>query len=292
MIFFYLCKQQVPLPNILKTIFVVGMGYALITLVQQVTYPITPFGTRAVGSAYSDFFSGGVEKRMGFYRFSVGGLYYGVLAFFFVLVSFRLPHKRLLLVILGASIVACGNRQTMFSVFVSVVYYYLFSKNVKNKYLILVMLLIVVFFLYVSADAIFGKLVNIEGDLEDGRMPSYIFYWDKITDSPLAFLLGNGLPNSASSYGQQIDVYDNFRVTPSDIGIVGTMYYWGGIYVVAYLVAAIKWLKDGRLPILYKAIILSFLLCCPIAGFLWEIDGFMLQGIIFYLCDANVRLKV
>ena len=88
------------------------------------------------------------------------------------------------------------------------------------------------------------------------------------------------------------DYYGDFHVTPSDIGIVGTMYYWGAIYVITYLLIMFRWLMNRRLSLFYKAILLSFLICCPIAGFLWEIEGFMLQGLLFYLCDRETYTQI
>lgn len=287
LIYFYLCKKQLPLESVVKTIFIVGMGYCLITLFQQITYPIAPFGSRTIGSAFATDLFAGIERRMGFWRFMVGGLYYGVLALFFVVRS-SVPYRKILILLLFLSIVASGNRQTIFSVFISLVFYYAFSKNVSNKWLIILFTCVICLFVYMFADSIFGRLTNVSGDLEDGRMPSYIFYWQEITKSPMAFLLGNGLPNGASSYGMRADYYGNFHVTPSDIGIVGTMYYWGGIYVISYLFVMIRWLVNKHLSLFYKAILISFLICCPIAGFLWEIEGFMLQGLLFYLCDRDI----
>ena len=288
LLFFYLSKKSIPLGKIYKTVFVVGLIYAIITLTQQITYPFAPFGERTVGTAYTDQIAGGVERRMGFYRFMVGGLYYGVFAFFFVLDSTHIRKRKMLLILLALGIVACGNRQTMFSVFVSMVYYYLFSRNVKNKSLIFIGIIIVSLFVYLFADAIFGRLMNVSSDMEDGRMPSYLFYWGQIIQSPLTILFGNGLPNAASEYGMRIDRFENHSVTPSDIGIVGTMYYWGVLYCLVYFFYAVKWLFNKNLSTVYKAIILSFLICSPIGAFLWEINGFMLQGLLFYLCNADV----
>lgn len=291
LLYFYLSKKRLPLDSIVKTVFVVGMGYCMITLLQQITYPIAPFGSRAIGSAYATDKIGGVERRMGFWRFMVGGLYYGVLALFFVVRS-SVPYRKILFLLLFLSIVASGNRQTIFSVFISLVFYYAFSKNISNKWLIMLFTCVVCLFVYIFADSIFGRLTNVSGDLEDGRMPSYIFYWQEIIKSPMAFLLGNGLPNGASSYGMRADYYGDFHVTPSDIGIVGTMYYWGAIYVITYLLIMFRWLMNRRLSLFYKAILLSFLICSPIAGFLWEIEGFMLQGLLFYLCDREIYTQI
>lgn len=287
LVYFYLLHKKVSLPSVLKTILVVGCIYMAITLIQQITYPLAPFGGRTVGTAYAEEKALGVERRMGFYRFSVGGLSYCILAVFIVLAN-KVRHRKVLLVLLSLGVVASGNRQTMFSVFVAVVYYYLFSKNVKHKFIIMAVIFIACIFVYTFADAIFGKLTNVGGDLESGRMPSYIFYSDKIMQSPLAFLFGNGLPGN-SEYGLRIDIYENFHVTPSDIGLVGTAYYWGVLYVGTYLFLMLRWLVNKRLSTVYKAIVLSFLVCSPIASYLFEIEGFLLHGILFYLCDLDVH---
>lgn len=289
LVYFYLSQKNIPLPVIVKTVFVVGISYALITLIQQVTYPFAPFGSRTVGSSYDSDKMGGVEIRMGFWRFMVGGMYYAVISLFFC-VKDRLSHKKLVVFILALSIVASGNRQTMFSVFSAIIVYLLFSRNVKHKWAIAFFICLGCIFLYTFADVIFGRLLDVGGDFEEGRMPSYLFFWNEITHSPMSFLMGNGLANSASLYGQEKYYYDNFPVTPSDIGIVGTMYFWGFIYVLVYLVSVIRFLFNRKLDVFYKSILLSFLICCPIARFLWEFDGFMLQGVLFYLCDRNINL--
>ena len=287
LVYFYLSYKKVPLPSILKTILVVGCIYMALSLIQQVTYPFAPFGKRTVGTEYAENKALGVERRMGFYRFSVGGLSYCILSLFIVLAN-NVRHRKGLLLLLSLGIVASGNRQTMFSVFVAAVYYYLFSKDVKYKFLIMAVIFVACIFVYTFADAIFGRLVNVGDDLESGRMPSYIFYYDLIVQSPLALLLGNGLPGN-SAYGMRQDIYEGFRVTPSDIGLVGTTYYWGALYVGAYLFFMLRWLFHKRLSATYKAMVLSFLVCSPIASYLFEIEGFILHGILFYLCDLDVH---
>lgn len=289
LIYFYLWYKKLSSETVLYTILLVGLIYVAITLIQQITYPFAPFGGRTIGSNYSENFSGGVERRMGFYRFAVGGLYYGILAFFIVLAN-KLRHRKVLLLLLAVGIVASGNRQTMFSVFISVIYYYMFDKHIRYRGMIMFLMVLMGGFLYVFSDSIFGRLSNVGEDLEAGRMPSFIFYTEKILQSPLSFYLGNGLPGS-SEYGRRIDVYEGLLVTPSDIGIVGTAYYWGVLYVGIYLFFMFRWMMNKHLSTLYKAMVLSFLICSPIASFLFEIEGFLLQGILFYLCDLDIYSK-
>lgn len=287
MVYFYLLHKKVSLSSVLKTILIVGCFSTAITLIQQVTYPFAPFGERTVGTAYAEEKAMGVERRMGFYRFHVGGIYYCVLSIFIILAN-NVRHRVVLLFLFALGIVASGNRQIMFSVFAAVVYYYLFSKNVKHKFLIMSVIFIACIFVYTFADAIFGRLANVSGDLESGRMPSYIFYLDKIMQSPLAFLFGNGLPGN-SEYGLRIDIYENFHVTPSDIGLVGTAYYWGVLYVGVYIFFIVRWLLNKKLSIYCKAIFFTFLVMSPVGAFLFEIEGFLLQGILFYLCYLDVH---
>ena len=289
-IYFYLSQKQIPLSVIAKTVFIVGLGYTLITLLQQITYPFAPFGSRTLGSAYSSDKVGGVERRMGFWRFMVGGMYFAIIALFFCIRN-QISHKKIIVFLFILGIVASGNRQTMFSVFTGIIIFLLFSRNVKHKFLISITLCFGCVFLSLYADAIFGKLANVSGDLNGGRMPSYIFFWNKITNSSMSFWMGNGLGSSGSLYGSEENYYDNFPVTPSDIGIVGTMYYWGGLYVIAYIVCVVRYLLSRRLDVFYKAILFSFLVSCPIASYLWEFDGFMIQGLLFYLCDMDIVFK-
>lgn len=291
LVYFYLWNKKLSYQTILQTILLVGIIYMLITLVQQISYPFAPFGERTLGSGGDERFGGAVERRMGFYRFAVGGLYYCILSFFMILAS-KLRHRKVILLALSVGIVASGNRQTIFSIFISVIFYYMFEKQVKNKWLIMLLLISISGILYVFSNTIFGRLSNVEEDLESGRMPSYIFYIEKILQSPLSFWFGNGLPSSSSEYGQNIDVYGDFRVTPSDIGIVGTAYYWGVLYVGIYLLLMFRWMINKHLSTIYKAIVLSFILCCPIASFLFEIEGFLLQGILFYLCDLDINHNI
>lgn len=65
-------------------------------------------------------------------------------------------------------------------------------------------------------------------------MHSYIYYYNEITNNFVSFC-GNGLPSAHSMYGQIIPYFMGKPVTPSDIGMLGTWFYWGGVYVCTYL---------------------------------------------------------
>lgn len=285
--YFALWNKRVTLDQIYKVIFLVGLIYALLTLFQQVTYPFAPFGSRTIGTDYA-IMAGGIEKRMGFYRFSVGGMYYATIALFICLTYKKTNKNYIVMGILAISIIASGNRQTMFSVFLAFCYYVLYNKKVKHRFPIIVCLLVIIYLLYYYADAIFGSLVNVKDDFESARLVSVVFFWDEVTQNWLSFLFGNGLGHSSSAYGNEIYYVDGQRAIFSDVGMLGTMYLWGALYVAAYYILAVKMFFNKYLSAHLKAVLLSFLVASPIALFLFEIGGMLLQGILFYLCDLDI----
>ncbi len=285
--YFALWNKKVTLDQVYKVIFFVGLIYALLTLFQQVTYPFAPFGSRTIGTDYA-IMAGGIEKRMGFYRFSVGGMYYAAIALFICLTYKKTNKNYIVMGILAISIIASGNRQTMFSVFLAFCYYVLYNKKVKHRFPIIVCLLVIIYLLYYYADAIFGSLVNVKDDFESARLVSVVFFWDEVTQNWLSFLFGNGLGHSSSAYGNEIYYVDGQRAIFSDVGMLGTMYLWGALYVAAYYILAVKMFFNKYLSAHLKAVLLSFLVASPIALFLFEIGGMLLQGILFYLCDLDI----
>ena len=188
------------------------------------------------------------------------------------------------------SIIASGNRQTIFAVFLSICYYLFYNRNLKHKLPILLAISAFVLVIYIYADVWFGALVNIQSDYNEGRAGSVTFFWSQVTDNWLSFLFGNGLGHKSSTYGNTIYYTENGRKAIfSDIGILGTMYLWGILYVATYYILAIRTLSNRFLSVQFKAILLYFIVASPIAPFLFEIEGLFLQGLLFYLCDLNIQ---
>lgn len=287
--YFALWHKRVSLNHVYKVVFIVGFLYATITVIQQATYPFAPFGARTLGTDYASLM-GGVEKRMGFYRYSVGGLQYAVISLFLCLVCRRNIKNYMVIAFLIVSIIASGNRQTIFAVFLSICYYLFYNRNLKHKLPILLAISAFVLVIYIYADVWFGALVNIQSDYNEGRAGSVTFFWSQVTDNWLSFLFGNGLGHKSSTYGNTIYYTENGRKAIfSDIGILGTMYLWGILYVATYYILAIRTLSNRFLSVQFKAILLYFIVASPIAPFLFEIEGLFLQGLLFYLCDLNIQ---
>lgn len=291
LLYFVLYYKKINEQQCIKIICYIGIIYALITLLQQITYPFAPFGERTVGSKYAEvLFDGIVEKRMGFYRFGVGGLEYATAALFICIAQkFSNKHRKFIILCLALGIIACGNRQTMASVFVAYCYYILYRNNVKHKLLYIIFISSIIFILYSYRTTLFGSLTNVAEDLETGRSFSYIYYFNEYISSSLSIICGNGVGHASSSYGSETIYFNNKMVVLADIGMLGTLYYWGLIYVLTYILAIIRFLQNKYLDIHIKAIMLAPLLVSWISTPLWEFNGFLCQALLFYYADINIK---
>ena len=291
LLYFILWYKKINEQQCIKIICYIGIIYTLITLVQQITYPFAPFGERTIGSGYIENVAGGaIEKRLGFYRFMVGGISYAIAAFFICLAKkAHYKHMNLLVLCLVIGIIACGNRQTMASVFVAYWFYVLYRNNIKYRIVYTILIVCIILFLYSFRETLLGSLANVSEDLETGRSFSYIYYFNEYISNPLSIFLGNGVGHESSEYGSDVIYFDNHRVILSDIGMMGTLYYWGIIYVLTYFIAVFRFLKNRYLDSHLKAIMLTHILVSWISTPLWEFGGIIFQALLFYYCDINIK---
>lgn len=290
LIFFVLWKKKVTETQLVYAIIFMASVYTVIVLGQQLTgAAFAPFGGRTFGTGYTDLIAGGVEKRFGFYRFAVGGSVFAVFALIlYVSKKWRANTPMLILMILG--IVATGSRHEIAGAFCAVAYYYLFGRQVRYRYLYILLIIASVWIVTTYGEVLFGSLSHVSDDLEEGRAHSYIYYWGEITKNPLAFLCGNGLAASASKYSLNADQYFMDKpITPSDIGLVGTWYYWGGIYVFTYVLMSLRLLLSKHLSVYLKAIIVYFLAISWVVTPLWEITAMTVQGFLLYYCELDIQ---
>lgn len=292
LLYFVLWYKKVTELTIYKVILFIAVGYSLLTIIQQVTYPFAPFGDRTLGTAQALYRGGEVERRFGFYRYALEGVSYAVISFI-LLIDQKMKSKynckqKFLISILIIGIIAAGNRQTIAATFISCCYLYFFYSKSKNRILILLVAITIMFTLYMYSDVLLGKLGNFSEDLEGGRAHSYLYYWINFVDNWMSFMMGNGVGHESSVYGNTKEYIGGKVVILSDIGILGTAYLWGIFYVLCYYTLCLKLFFNKHLDLGYKAVILSFLLPTWVASPLWEINGMLLQALLIYMCDRNI----
>lgn len=288
LLYFVLHKKNTTFEECTKTIYYIAIGYAIISIIQQFTYPFAPFGERTVGSAYSErFFSEGVERRFGLYRFSVYGVYYAVLLLFLSLRK-KIIISKAFSFILFIGIAAYGSRQiiayTLLGVFII-----LANQKGKLKLLSVLCYTTIIFIVFNSLRTSEQELMDVSSSLEEGRLHSYIYYYNEFTHNIISMIFGHGLPHASSEYGKTIPVFMNKVVTFSDVGVLGSAYLFGGIYVVIYLILMIKFLIHKNLDLGLKCMALFFILLSPISSPLWEIKGMTFQALFIYICELNIQ---
>lgn len=293
LLYFVLWKKKITEQQIVKVIFYIALCYTIISLVQQITYPIAPFGSRTVGSRYTEIlFDGTVEKRLGLYRFGIGGVEYAK-ATVFIVIAYKCgilyKNYKFLVFLLIISIISTGSRQTMASVFAAYCYYLIYKNNVKYKIGYIILISCIILFLYSFRETLFGSLSNVSEDLESGRSFSYIYYFNDYISSNLSIICGNGVGHESSTYGSEDIYFNDNRVILADIGMMGTLYYWGAIYVFVYFIAIIRFLRNKYLDTHLKAIMLAPILIAWIGTPLWEFKGMIFQALLFYYCDINIK---
>ena len=288
LMYFVLSIKKTTEKQLVYVVVCMGLIYAFIVLLQQITYPFAPFGERTLGTAYANRFEDGVERRFGFYRFAVGGYVFAVFALLLYF-AHQWRTNKIIVILLFFSIIATGNRQTIVSTLIAIVCYYILNVRTRKKYFYISILLILALFVYNCVTKIGGIFANVSDDLEEGRMHSYIYYYNEITNNFVSFFCGNGLPSAHSMYGQIIPYFMGKPVTPSDIGMLGTWFYWGGVYVCTYLFFIIRLCMNKYLDHFLKAYALFFLLTIWVSTPLWEIWGMAFQAMFIYYCELNIR---
>lgn len=142
---------------------------------------------------------------------------------------------------------------------------------------------------YAYKDAIFGSLLDVQDDYEEGRSFSYAYYSQEYLSNWMSILFGNGLGHKSSIYGNTIEYFEGKRVILADIGILGTLYYWGAIYVFTYIVLLLRLFFSKWLATSYKSYIVYIFLRLLVITPLWEFAGMVEQGLFVYLCFANIN---
>lgn len=146
LMYFVLSIKKTTEKQLVYVVVCMGLIYAFIVLLQQITYPFAPFGERTLGTAYANRFEDGVERRFGFYRFAVGGYVFAVFALLLYF-AHQWRTNKIIVILLFFSIIATGNRQTIVSTLIAIVCYYILNVRTRKKYFYISILLILALYL-------------------------------------------------------------------------------------------------------------------------------------------------
>lgn len=288
--FFLLYIINIKEADILKIIWYLGVGWCMVEIIQQFTYPQIWFATR-IGENNNT-----IEIRNGIYRFNIIGREFGLLMLFYTFVKYLQTHKTkyILGILIGLTgIYLLATRQIIVATAFSLLYGFFLSKKINLISTIGIGFIILL--IYLNSDRLFGEYIEKTSEqLSDTniRLLSYEYYGISQNGGNLfQILLGNGCPGRNSQYAIEInkleEVYGLFR---ADIGIVGMYSQYGLLYVINILAFFMYCFKMRKYIDLYLRMFIIFMITTSIM--LWHFglnfERISIMCLILYLIDKSI----
>ena len=287
--FFFLFLVKPKEEQIVKIFCMLGVCWSCIELLQQFTYPTYWFATRG------DTINSSIEIRNGIYRYGVLGNQFGLILLFYCFEKFMLEKsKKYLLGIIIAliGIYLLATRQIIAMSIVCLLAGLFMMKKISVGSLVVIAMMSVA--IYVNADALFGKFIEMTESVDEDyiRFLAYEFYGITYNKgSILAFLLGNGNPYPPSAYSQEIDKYEqSLGLWRADIGIVGMYSWYGIIYVIMILWFFIYVFKNRKYIDVYLQMYVLYMAGTSIMlhHFAYKLSNVIIGCFILYLIEINI----
>lgn len=298
LIYFYLHKVKVSEQTIIKAFSIFALIIVGLQIIQQFTYPVADFGvyTPEIMQAF-----GHTEKasmRNGIYRFWVnqnGYVTMVVLLFFLIKLKDHFSIQKMIFVLLmSVSIYLTLTRQVMASAGFVVILALLKIKTRKDLIKSFVFIGLLAFGGYYFSDVLFGELseqTQDEANEDNIRVFSYLFYWEKITENAVTFMLGNGMAGNVGPFKKLMDLWQfDYGYWTVDIGVVGFWFHYGLIYVIGFFYASYLLLLRHRKDVpgyLCLLVLFTFIMSVMIFPY-WGSFCYFYWPFIFYLYDLHL----
>lgn len=275
---------------------VMGIIWAIITVVQQFTYPHILFSTRDISDKFFDYSS---ETR-GVLRINIAGIWFGFFSLITIInkLKIRLKWTNLFwLVLLGMGVVFLGARQYLTAIILIFILSLCFSfvnEKYSSRYRLLLITLPIMFWMFNNYTFINTLIMLTKNELLEPqdyiRLLSINYYLFNYWPDWICVLIGNGWEHSFSTYGQEIyGIWDSYHYYREDIGIIGALNKFGLFYIIVistllYKVFFKVKVHPNKRYIKLIFILLFFLLFTAQDWFSNEYSILFL-AIIFYLID-------
>jgi hypothetical protein len=287
---------------IIKVLLLYSLIMLAIMIIQQFTYPDALFGIMNDEAMIEYGRKEDVETRNGLYRFLIHqNGYTAVPVLLFYLTLLKNHFKTKYMIVAFTMIVAVYlslTRQVMVScLFVVIVSVISSNKNNKRglKIWYFVIIILITYLIYVFSDALFGEIVETTKEHMDSdyiRVFAYIFYWEKICENGLTFILGHGIARSGSFLDQFYYWQEELHLYSCDIGIIGIWFHFGIVYVLIYLYSLYKIFNYRKKLPSYIILFTVYTALMSIMIFpFWYTPpkNFFIWSLIFYICDCHIN---
>ncbi|WP_300770754.1 hypothetical protein [uncultured Bacteroides sp.] len=233
LVYFLLLKKHINSDTIISLFLFWGTIIGCVFILQQIFPENAVFGVFNEKQMIESGLTDNVSQRNDLFRYRLDAFFY--VSYFCCFYSWDKLQNKLtisnlvIFVFFLMSIYMYLARQILFIVLL-VIITSIFVKKFKLK--ILLPILLFGYIVYMYSDILFDSLLeSAQDDISSDyiRFLSYSFFWDKSTDNPIVFLIGNGhMPDLELNWG------NNYGFFASDIGIVGALYYYGVLWIIAY----------------------------------------------------------
>ncbi len=289
-LYFVLIKFQISEENTIKMLYIFAFMYTFLELFQQFTYPIYWFSGRSVLDS-----TGALEVRLGMYKFYISGIHLLFIPLFHSWEQLlnKLNRKHIvyfLILVLGLYVFLA--RKFVFSFLITVGISFFLGKRIKWYYWFIIIISFIA--VYVFSDQVFGNYIEkTRSELSDDdfvRFQSSIFYSHYFKD-PLCYIFGNGIDYPLSSYGKEIQYYqDYYGFYRADIGILAYFSFYGIVGLVSVILFIFFIIKRWRtIPFYLKLYLIFNLLQTSIAFPLNSIIGTFSFAIFLYLLEFKFQ---
>jgi hypothetical protein len=243
--YFVLLIFDIPSERIIKMMILVGLAWASLTIIQQVTYPIYYFYSREDSDSYSIY-------RGGVYRYMIYGQQYGAFFIFYFFYQYltKKNSNYLFYVLFGLVGFYCyGTRQFALAA-LACLFIAIFLVKGKAQLSAVMIILIAAPVLLLLKDALFAQYIEMTNEQlkygDDVRQLAAVFFLNEYwPEHWAAKITGNGTPHIYSKYGHEMEIirlYNHFY--RSDVGIIGAYNEFGILYVLNILWVNLKGLKN------------------------------------------------
>jgi hypothetical protein len=171
----------------------------------------------------------------------------------------------------------------------------IFSKKIKSRALILILVLATLGMAYYMFQDIIENLLAISQTQsgsynENIRIRAAKFYLSDFYPNDLAYITGNGQGHQASPYGREIQSYKtNLGYYQSDIGIIGEYTKYGAFFIFGVFAILLKGIGQ-KLNINVKYVhytLILILISIPLGMFFTTPDGIVIVCIMMYILDSK-----
>lgn len=235
--FFYFLLHQLKIkPQDLEKIFIFfGLLGIVLYMVQFFLYPKVIFNV----FMFSD--------RATFRIYMQGSMYVTIAYLMSIQAFFRTNKIKylLLILLLYSKFVLLGSRETLAIMSFILVLFLIFSKKVKSRIVIgLLVLVCVTIVLFLFQDIFNALIKQSQRDVSKGndyiRLVAVKYFLSDFFKTPWAYFTGNGMYNNDSLYGLEFTRIKSHGYYLGDIGLIGNYVIYGPLFVIGILGICIK----------------------------------------------------